>query len=151
MGRELGQPCRRFCVCGGVERIGCSPFRAVGPAGDHPIKVYSGYQAQSYLNYEQAPNAYLPRPSSHSGRQPAPFSAGFVYRAISAAAGAETEVKIAMPGWHSARRRVPWERAQCLRGEGFGGPGALQTGLAELRGAARVSGNGLRVTGKPSR
>src|SRR5438094_111213 len=37
-------------------------FRAVGPVGDHPVKVYSGYQAQSYLNYEQAPNAYLPRP-----------------------------------------------------------------------------------------
>src|SRR5262249_53661427 len=37
-------------------------FRAAGPVGDHPVKVYSGYQAQSYLNYEQAPHAYLPRP-----------------------------------------------------------------------------------------
>jgi hypothetical protein len=38
-------------------------FRAGGPPGDHQIKVYSGYMGQSYLNYEQAPTAYLTRPS----------------------------------------------------------------------------------------
>jgi len=37
-------------------------FRATGPVGDHEIKVYTGYMGQSYLNHEQAPNAYLPRP-----------------------------------------------------------------------------------------
>src|SRR4029453_2067828 len=37
-------------------------FRATGPAGDHPIKVYTGYMGQGYLNHEQAPNSYLPRP-----------------------------------------------------------------------------------------
>jgi hypothetical protein len=37
-------------------------FRATGPVGDHIVKVYSGYMGQSYLNYEQAPTAYLPRP-----------------------------------------------------------------------------------------
>jgi hypothetical protein len=37
-------------------------FRAPGPSGDHDIKVYTGYMGQSYLNHEQAPNAYLPRP-----------------------------------------------------------------------------------------
>ncbi len=37
-------------------------FRASGPAGAHAIKVYTGYMGQSYLNHEQAPNAYLPRP-----------------------------------------------------------------------------------------
>jgi hypothetical protein len=37
-------------------------FRAAGPVGDHPIKVYTGYMGQGYLNHEQAPNAYLPRP-----------------------------------------------------------------------------------------
>ena len=37
-------------------------FRATGPVGDHAIKVYTGYMGQSYLNHEQAPNAYLPRP-----------------------------------------------------------------------------------------
>lgn len=38
-------------------------FRATGPVGDHQIKVYTGWQGQSYLNFEQAPNAYLPRPT----------------------------------------------------------------------------------------
>jgi hypothetical protein len=37
-------------------------FRATGPAGDHAISVLTGYMGQGYLNYEQAPNAYLPRP-----------------------------------------------------------------------------------------
>ena len=37
-------------------------FRATGPVGEHVIKLYSGYMGQSYLNYEQAPTAYLPRP-----------------------------------------------------------------------------------------
>jgi hypothetical protein len=37
-------------------------FRATGPAGDHAVKVYTGYMGQGYLNFEQAPNAYLPRP-----------------------------------------------------------------------------------------
>jgi hypothetical protein len=37
-------------------------FRATGPVGHHSIKLYTGYMGQSYLNYEQAPNAYLPRP-----------------------------------------------------------------------------------------
>src|SRR5439155_22792599 len=37
-------------------------FRASGPIGDHEIRVYTGYMGQSYLNHEQAPNAYLPRP-----------------------------------------------------------------------------------------
>ena len=37
-------------------------FRASGPVGNHEIRVYTGYMGQSYLNHEQAPNAYLPRP-----------------------------------------------------------------------------------------
>jgi hypothetical protein len=37
-------------------------FRAAGPAGDHAVKVYTGYQGQAYLNYEQSPVAQLPRP-----------------------------------------------------------------------------------------
>jgi hypothetical protein len=51
-----------FVSAAGSRGSAVARFRAAGPAGDHPVKVYSGYQAQSYLNYEQAPNAYLPRP-----------------------------------------------------------------------------------------
>src|SRR5438067_692350 len=51
-----------FVSAAGTRGSAVARFRAAGPAGDHPVKIYSGYQAQSYLNYEQAPNAYLPRP-----------------------------------------------------------------------------------------
>jgi hypothetical protein len=37
-------------------------FRATGPVGDHVVKVYTGWQGQGYLNYEQSPVAHLPRP-----------------------------------------------------------------------------------------
>ncbi len=38
-------------------------FRASGGVGDHQVRVYTGYMGQGYLNHEQAPNAYLPRPA----------------------------------------------------------------------------------------
>ena len=38
-------------------------FRATGPSGDHVVNVLTGYMGQGYLNHEQAPNAYLPRPA----------------------------------------------------------------------------------------
>jgi hypothetical protein len=38
-------------------------FRASGSVGDHQVRVLTGYMGQGYLNHEQAPNAYLPRPS----------------------------------------------------------------------------------------
>jgi len=38
-------------------------LRASGPAGAHIVDVLTGYQGQGYLNHEQAPNAYLPRPT----------------------------------------------------------------------------------------
>jgi hypothetical protein len=37
-------------------------FRASGGIGEHRIKLYTGYTGHAYLNHEQAPNAYLPRP-----------------------------------------------------------------------------------------
>jgi hypothetical protein len=37
-------------------------FRAAGAVGEHQVKVYTGYMGQGYLNHEQAPNSYLPRP-----------------------------------------------------------------------------------------
>jgi hypothetical protein len=37
-------------------------FRATGPAGDHIVKLYTGWQGHGYLNYEQSPVAALPRP-----------------------------------------------------------------------------------------
>jgi hypothetical protein len=38
-------------------------FRATGAEGQHSVRVLTGYMGQGYLNHEQAPNAYLPRPA----------------------------------------------------------------------------------------
>jgi len=38
-------------------------LRASGGVGSHQVQVLTGYMGQGYLNHEQAPNAYLPRPS----------------------------------------------------------------------------------------
>jgi hypothetical protein len=46
----------------GTRGTAAARFRATGPVGPHEIKVNTGYMGQSYLNHEQAPNAYLPRP-----------------------------------------------------------------------------------------
>ncbi len=37
-------------------------FRAAGPAGDHEVRLLTGYQGQGYLNHEQSPVAHLARP-----------------------------------------------------------------------------------------
>ena len=41
-------------------------FRASGPSATTSSRCYTGYMGQGYLNHEQAPNAYLPRPDSFS-------------------------------------------------------------------------------------
>jgi hypothetical protein len=47
----------------GTHGTATARFRASGAVGDHQVRVYSGYMGQGYLNHEQAPNAYLPRPA----------------------------------------------------------------------------------------
>ena len=46
----------------GTKGSAVARFRATGPAGDHPIKVYTGWAGQTYLNFEQSSTGYLPRP-----------------------------------------------------------------------------------------
>jgi hypothetical protein len=62
-------------------------FRAAGSVGEHPIKIYTGYMGQGYLNHEQAPNAYLPRPE-------------FVFRITSGSA-------VAAPAYAEPYQRAP--------------------------------------------
>src|SRR5438876_5391702 len=116
-------------------------FRAVGPVGDHPVKVYSGYQAQSYLNYEQAPNAYLPRPDftfrTSAGRSVAPavYIEPYPRQPVP-----ETEVKIANARLALSPTQGTVGTRAMLRGEGFAGIGTLQLGRQTFVGN-RVSGN----------
>ncbi|HLH22889.1 MAG TPA: hypothetical protein VK066_10220 [Chloroflexota bacterium] len=37
-------------------------LRAAGPVGPHYLKLWSGWQGQAYINHQQAPTWYLPRP-----------------------------------------------------------------------------------------
>jgi hypothetical protein len=37
-------------------------LRAAGPVGPHYLKLWSGWQGQAYVNHQQAPTWYLPRP-----------------------------------------------------------------------------------------
>ena len=55
--QELG-----FVSAAGTRGSAVARFRATGPAGDHIVKLYTGWQGQGYLNYEQSPVAALPRP-----------------------------------------------------------------------------------------
>mgnify|MGYP001567164098 FL=1 len=56
----------------GTRGTAVARFRAAGPAGDHVIKVYTGWQGQGYLNYEQSPVAHLPRPELMFRTTPGP-------------------------------------------------------------------------------
>jgi hypothetical protein len=55
--QELG-----FLTAAGTRGSAVGRFRAAGPSGDHAVKLYTGWQGQAYLNYEQSPVAALPRP-----------------------------------------------------------------------------------------
>ena len=118
-------------------------FRATGPVGDHPIKVYSGYQAQSYLNYEQAPNAYLPRPEfifhTTAGRTSAPAAYVEPYPQQPLP---KTEVQIANATLALSPTQGPVGTRAMLRGEGFAGVRRLQLVWRTFEGS-RVSGNGF--------
>jgi hypothetical protein len=132
-----------FVSAAGTHGSAVARLRAVGPAGDHPIKVYSGYQAQSYLNYEQAPNAYLPRPDftfhTTAGRSATPA----VYiEPYPAQPVPKTELQIANARLALSPTQGPVGTRAMLRGDGFAGVGSLQLVWQTFAGS-RVSGNGF--------
>jgi hypothetical protein len=137
-----------FVSAAGTRGSAVARFRAVGPVGDHPIKVYSGYQAQSYLNYEQAPNAYLPRPEftfhTTAGRTAA--SAAYI-ESYAPQPVPKTEVQIANAKLALTPTQGPVGTRAMLHGEGFGGISTLQLVWQTFEGS-RVSGNGFEAREK---
>jgi hypothetical protein len=132
-----------FVSAAGTRGSAVARFRASGPEGDHPVKIYSGYQAQSYLNYEQAPNAYLPRPDFKfhvtAGRNagPAAYIEPYAPQPVP-----KTEVQIANATLSLSPTQGPVGTHAVLRGAGFGKPRTLQLVWQTFVGS-RVSGNGL--------
>jgi len=116
-------------------------FRASGPAGDHVIKTYTGYQGQAYLNYEQSPVAALPRPQFTFHTMDGTVSdVAFADRyqtqpiPVSAAKGAATLSVTPSQG--------PVNTPVTLEGEGFTPGVALQL-VWETYVGSRVSGDGF--------
>jgi hypothetical protein len=101
-------------------------FRASGPAGDHQVKLYSGYTGHSYLNYEQAPTAHLPRPL-------------FVFRV--------TPGPAPRPGY--AERYAPQPGLARADTQG-GAEAAISPGQGPVRTAATLTSSGLPPNAKVS-
>jgi hypothetical protein len=117
-------------------------FRAAGPAGDHTVKLYTGWQGQSYLNYEQSPVADLPRPQftfrTTSGSTPPKAYAEPYQKAVLP----KTEVQVAGATLALAPTQGPVGTRATLRGVGFPKDASLQL-VWETFVGSRVSGNGF--------
>ncbi len=122
-------------------------FRAAGPAGDHPIKIYTGWQGQSYLNFQQAPNAYLPRPDFTfritPGRSSTPVAYAEPYQPYPVP---EPEVRVANAKINLSPTQGPVGARAMLRGEGFPANSTLDLIWQTFVGS-RVSGNGFTPQG----
>ena len=115
-------------------------FRATGPVGRHEIKVYTGYMGQSYLNHEQAPNAYLPRPNfTFQTTAAGPVETAYVepYQPYPVAA---PQSAIGASLWLS-RTQGPVGTPFMLRGSGFPSDTSLSLVWQTMVGS-RVSGSG---------
>jgi hypothetical protein len=117
-------------------------FRATGPAGDHVVKLYTGWQGQSYLNYEQSPVADLPRPqftfhTTPGGPAPRVYAETYQPQVIP-----KTELKVASAKLALAPTQGPVGTQAMLRGEGFPRGASLQL-IWETSTGSRVSGLGF--------
>lgn len=118
-------------------------FRATGPAGDHVIKLYTGWQGQSYLNYEQSPVARLPRPqfvfrtTAGGSAAPAAYEEPYPKQPVKPA-----EVKLAGATLALAPTQGPVGTRAMLRGEGFPRNASLKLVWETFEGS-RVSGLGF--------
>jgi hypothetical protein len=116
-------------------------FRAAGAIGEHQVKLYTGYMGQGYLNHEQAPNSYLPRP-------------GFVFRItpgnVAAPSFAEPYQKQPVPtaaitsggSLSISPSQGPVLTRASLKGNGLP-PNALLSLVWETQAGNRVSGGGF--------
>lgn len=118
-------------------------FRAAGPAGAHVVHVLSGFQGQGYLNHEQAPNSYLPRPhftfrtTSDRPVSSQPFAEAYPEQPVP-----KTEVHVANATLKLSRTQGPVGTGTQLRGEGF--PAGRTLGLVwQTYVGSRITGNGF--------
>jgi hypothetical protein len=132
-----------FVSAAGTKGSAVARLRAAGPAGDHVVRVLTGYQGQGYLNYEQSPVAHLPRPQftfrTTPGRASAPVAYAEPYQRQPVP---KTETFVEDATLALGVTQGPVGSRTTLRGEGFPGNTTLQLSWQTYVGS-RVSGNGF--------
>jgi hypothetical protein len=132
-----------FVSAAGTRGSAVARFRASGPIGDHFVKVYTGWQGQSYLNFQQAPNAYLPRPDftfrTTAGQSQTPDQYADKYQPYPLPA---PEVHVENGKLSLSPTQGPVGTRAALRGEGFPVNSTLDL-LWQNYVGSRVSGNGF--------
>jgi len=126
----------------GTHGTAVARFRATGPVGAHEIKVYTGYMGQSYLNHEQAPNAYLPRPRFVFHVTPGAMSAGGYIEPYQPQKVPAADISIAGAALSITPAQGPVQTRAVLTGSGF----PANTPVSVIWGTqagSRVSGNGF--------
>jgi hypothetical protein len=132
-----------FVTAAGTRGSAVARFRAAGPAGDHFVKIYTGWQGQSYLNFQQAPNAYLPRPEFTFRTTAVPSSTPAAYSdEYQPYSLPEPEVLVANGKLRVSPIQGPVGAKAMLRGEGFPAESTLDLFWQTYVGS-RVSGNGF--------
>jgi hypothetical protein len=117
-------------------------FRATGAVGEHQLKVLTGYMGQGYLNHEQAPNAYLPRPGfafrvTPGRATPSAYAEPYQKQPVPPSEAASEDGAISvMPTQGPVQTRA----ALVARGLPAGAPVSIVWGTQE---GSRVSGNGF--------
>jgi hypothetical protein len=123
-------------------------FRATGPVGAHEIKVYTGYMGQSYLNHEQAPNAYLPRPRFVFHVTPGAVAAGGFVEPYVPQQMPAAEINLAGADFRIAPAQGPVQTRATLHGAGFPANAPVSV-IWGTQAGSRVSGNGFAPREQP--
>jgi len=108
-----------FVSAAGTRGSAVARFRATGPAGDHIVKLYTGWQGQGYLNYEQSPVASLPRPQFTFRTTAVVPTANASVEAYQPQAVPAIDVRASGARLSLAPTQGPVSTRAVLRGEGF--------------------------------
>ena len=117
-------------------------FRATGPAGDHIVKLYTGWQGLGYLNYEQSPVAALPRPQFTFRTTPGATPDVAYAEPYQPQAIPKTEASIAGARLTLTPTQGPVGTRAVLKGEGFA-PGKSMRLVWETSVGSRVTDGGF--------
>ena len=117
-------------------------FRATGAAGDHIVKLYTGWQGQGYLNYEQSPVAHLPRPQFTFHTTPGRAARSVFAEPYQPQPIPQTELRMSGAKLTLTPTQGPVGTRAMLKGEGFAAGTTLQL-VWETSVGSRVTGAGF--------